>query len=245
MPRYKLTFEYDGTGFSGWQVQPEARTVEGVAEEAFSTLYQQPVDLIGQGRTDAGVHAMAQTAHADLPDVYTAKRILHAMKGLLPDDVALLQIEKSDPQFHARFNARSRRYRYDVHTRPSPLNRHRYWIVNGDIDESILTVCAGKIIGKQDFKNFCIPPDTEKMTTECTILFSEWKSFPSGFGFTYHIEGNRFLRHMVRRLVGGMVHTAQGKMSIDDFESLLNGPEQKQKAFSAPAHGLTLMEVKY
>jgi tRNA pseudouridine38-40 synthase len=243
MPRYKLTFEFDGTDFSGWQIQPDARTVEGVIEEAFSKLYQRRIDIAGQGRTDAGVHALHQTAHVDLPDTFSVKRILYAMRGLLPDDVALLKIEKTAEDFHARFNARSRAYRYSIHTKPSPLKRRTSWFVSGELDTRLLKWCADRVIGDHDFKNFCVPPENSDMTTICSITQSEWSLEANGF--IYHIEGNRFLRHMVRRLVGSMVETARGKIANNDFESLLKGPEQKQKAHSAPAHGLTLAEVMY
>ena len=243
MPRYKLTFEYDGTEFSGWQIQPDTRTVEGVIEDAFSTLFQQPVDIIGQGRTDSGVHALNQTAHADLTEKYSEDRILYAMRGLLPDDVALLNIEEVPEDFHSRFDALSRKYRYSILTKPSPLHRHTSWFVHGDINFNLLKSCAELIIGTHDFINFCIPPESPEMTTTCSIKKSEW--IKDDNGFTYFIEGDRFLRHLVRRLVGSMVETALGKLTIDEFESLLNGPEQKQKAHSAPAHGLTLVEVTY
>jgi tRNA pseudouridine38-40 synthase len=243
MPRYKLTFEFDGSDFSGWQVQPDTRTVEGVIEDAFSTLYQVQIDIIGQGRTDSGVHAIGQTAHADLPDTYTVDRILYAMRGLLPDDVALLRVDKVEEDFHARFYAQSRKYRYAIYTRPSPLKRRTSWFVHGELDYKLLKASAEILLGVHDFRNFCIPPESPEMTTKCSIKKSEWKIESSGI--TYLIEGDRFLRHMVRRLVGSMVETALGKMSIEDFESLLTGPEQQQKAHSAPAHGLTLVEVMY
>jgi tRNA pseudouridine38-40 synthase len=241
--RYKLTFEYDGTLFSGWQIQPEARTVEGVIEQAFSKLYQQEIDIVGQGRTDAGVHALAQTAHVDLPDNYSKSRILHAMKGLLPDDVALKSIQKTDSDFHARFDAVSRVYQYRVSTRPSPLQRHVTWSAAGRLDPGVLSECSGLIMGEHDFCNFCIPPEEDQMTTICTILKSSWET--EGDLYIYSIEGNRFLRHLVRRLVGTMVQVAAGRLELSEFESLLHGKERVQKGHSAPSHGLILTQVRY
>jgi tRNA pseudouridine38-40 synthase len=244
MPRYLFTFEFDGTAFKGWQKQPGERTVEGVAEEALSTLYQLPADLIGQGRTDAGVHARNQTAHVDLPDRYPSSRVLHAMRGLLPKDVALKEMTEVSPDFHARFHALSRSYSYSVITRPSPLRRTQSWFRYGDIDPGVLHRCAGQITGSHDFINFCIPPEVDEMTTICEITESRWEE-RSDDEWVYRIEGNRFLRHMVRRLVGTMIKTAAGKVPEEEFHALLHGPARSEKGFAAPSRGLTLEKVTY
>ena len=241
--RYKLTLEYDGTNFSGWQKQPDARTVEGTVEEALSTLYQQEIDIIGQGRTDAGVHARAQTAHVDLSDRYTSSRILHAMKGLLPEDVALLNIEIVPDDFHARFDALSRSYRYQMINRPAPLMRRQVWQVTGHLDKALLQQCAELVLGEHDFVNFCIPSGDEYQTTICTITQSCWKK--EGDLLIYEITGNRFLRHLVRRLVGTMVKVSAGEIVIDDFKQLLLGEKTTQKGHTAPAHGLILDYITY
>ena len=241
--RYKLTFEYDGTDFSGWQIQPEVRTVEGVIEEAFATIYQSPIDIIGQGRTDAGVHAINQTAHVDLPEKFDAEKIIHAMRGLLPGDVSLKKIDPVPKDFHARFDATSREYLYKITTHPAPLIRNTAWYVHNKLDFKLLDQCAGLILGEHDFINFCIPPDEEEMTTISTITKSEWHS--DGNLLEYRIEGNRFLRHMVRRLVGLMIEIASGKEGADYLNNLLSNSAQKQKAPSAPARGLHLCRVIY
>jgi len=241
--RYKLTFEYDGTDFSGWQKQPDARTVESTVEKAFSTLYQQEIDVIGQGRTDAGVHARGQVAHVDLPDRFPTSRILHAMKGLLPEDVALLDVEIVPDDFHARFEAQSRSYRYQVINRPAPLMRQQAWQVNGRLDEAILQQCAELVIGEHDFVNFCIPSGDEHQTTICTISQTCWKK--EGDLLIYEITGNRFLRHLVRRLVGTMVKVSVGEILVDDFNQLLLGEKTTQKGHTAPAQGLILERLEY
>lgn len=243
MRRYKLTFEYDGTDFSGWQRQPEGRTVEGVAESAFATLYQQEVDLIGQGRTDAGVHAACQTAHADLPETYDPGRVMHAMKGLLPQDVSLTAMEEVTGTFHARFDAIEREYRYCLMTRRSPLNRHFCWSHYKIPDQAVLQEAAGRVMGSHDFTNFCIPGDQGYGTTLCTITQSRWER--DGDRWFYTIRGNRFLRHMVRRLVGSMVQLATGEITGSEFDRMLQPEEMKQKGYSAPAKGLVLMRVIY
>lgn len=241
--RYKLTFEYDGTEFNGWQKQPEGRTVQGVIEKALSTFYQQDIRIVGQGRTDAGVHARAQVAHADLPASYSVARLHRALSGLLPKDVALMEAKNVEDDFHARFHAKCRSYQYIVLERPSPLLRNFSWYAFKPLSLELLSKCAEEIVGEHDFINFCIPPDDPKMTTICTINKSVWKK-EDGI-LIYEIEGNRFLRHLVRRLVGAMIHVADGTQEIKYFQHLLKSRETKRKGHAAPAKGLTLVEVKY
>lgn len=243
MARWKLTFEYDGTHFSGWQKQPSGRTVEGEVESAFSTLYQQKIDVIGQGRTDAGVHARGQVAHVDLPDRFTSQRLIHAMRGLLPKDVALLQADQTYPDFHARFNAIERSYSYSVMQRHSPLQRNRVWNCLYELDFSRLQKMAELILETRDFVNFCIPDENSFTTTESEISVSEW-TYDDEI-YTYKITGNRFLRHMVRRLVGSMIHVATEKLTRQQFYDLLNGEPVQKKGHAAPSHGLFLEAVSY
>lgn len=241
--RYKLTFEYDGTDFNGWQNQPEGRTVQGVIEEALATFYQEKIEIAGQGRTDAGVHAKAQVAHANLPSKYPINRLYRAMSGLLPPDVALLSVNQVESDFHARFHASARRYQYTVLERSSPLLRKYSWTVFKPVSFELLEKCARMITGEHDFVNFCIPPEIPEMTSICTISESKWKKKEDTL--IYEIEGNRFLRHLVRRLVGEMILVANGTTKIDNFQSMLSGDKTKRKGHAAPAKGLTLMDVKY
>ncbi|MGM0458077.1 MAG: tRNA pseudouridine(38-40) synthase TruA [Bacteroidota bacterium] len=243
MSRWKLTFEYDGMKFSGWQKQPDTRTVEGEAEAAFSKLYQEPVNLVGQGRTDAGVHAKKQVAHADLPDRFSADRLIHAMRGMLPKDVSLLTIEKVHESFHARFDAVSRSYSYRVLNRHSPLLRNRVWCCGVQLDMIQLNRMAGAVLESQDFINFCIPDPAPQSTTNVTITESRWSTNEGVFH--YHITGNRFLRHMVRRLTGEMVRVAALRQSEEGFIEMLKGAKTKRKGHAAPAHGLYLENVRY
>jgi len=241
--RFKLHIQYDGTHFSGWQKQPEGRTVEGVIEKALSTLYQMDIDVIGQGRTDAGVHALQQVAHVDLPVKYNEKRIIHAMRGLLPEDVSIYGINKTDSEFHARFDAISRTYSYRIANRPIPIDRHKIWYYFHDVNLELLKECAESILGEHDFLQFCIANENPKLTTTCTITESRWRN-KEGI-LIYTINGNRFLRHMVRRLVGTMMEVSAGKLSLKQFEGMLIEPLNKIPAYSAPAYGLILESVEY
>ncbi|WP_340103664.1 tRNA pseudouridine(38-40) synthase TruA [Rhodohalobacter sp. 8-1] len=241
--RWKLVFEYDGTDFSGWQRQPNARTVEQEIEKAFSTLYQNDIDIIGQGRTDAGVHARGQVAHVDLPSKFTSNKIIHAMRGLLPKDIALLEAEVTQHDFHARFSATERSYSYSVLNRPSPLMRKRAWSCGYSLDQDQLEGMAEMVKHTRDFINFCIPDEDQLLTTESTINVSCWKM--NNDVLTYTISANRFLRHMVRRLVGSMVQVASGRKPMALFEELLDGNQLTRKGHSAPARGLYLDSVSY
>lgn len=244
MKRYRLSFEYDGTHFFGWQKQPDVRTVEEEVEQALSTLFQKEVDVIGQGRTDSGVHAVMQVAHADLPPDIEPGQVLHAMRGLLPDDVSLTGIEEADVNFHARFDAISRSYLYRIVTEPTPLFRHICWYHSMKLEKSILYDCAKEIIGNHNFIRFCIPSGDEHQTTDCMISESYWIQ-ENGF-WIYRIKGNRFLRNMVRRLVGTMIKAASGKGTVSDFRKLIDQhEEEKLRIFTAPAKGLTLQKVLY
>lgn len=243
MNRWKLILQYDGTDFHGWQKQPDVRTVQGEVDNSLSTLFQQEITTMGQGRTDAGVHAEAQVAHVDLPDSAERGKLLHAMKGLLPRDVALSEAEIADENFHARFDAISRAYRYQVCGGRRPLYRRIVWELHQTVDVDILNRCASFIMGEHDFINFCIPNDEEEMTTISTVHKSEW-SLENGI-LCYRVEANRFLRHMVRRLVGTMVRTSIGSHTVDQFNEMLDGSPTDKKGFSAPAQGLILEKVRY
>ncbi|MEX0662360.1 MAG: tRNA pseudouridine(38-40) synthase TruA [Balneolaceae bacterium] len=243
MTRWKLILEYEGTDFSGWQKQPDQRTVQGELETALATLFQQSIVTMGQGRTDAGVHALAQIAHADLPPGIIVHKLLHAMRGLLPKDMAVIDAEPVSDDFHARFDAISRSYRYQISLKDNPLYRKVVWTVHQSLDVELLETCASMITGEHDFINFCIPPDQDEMTTISTIEKSVWTKDETLL--VYHIEGNRFLRHLVRRLVGTMIWVGTGKLTLDQFELLLSGKEVKKKGHAAPSTGLILESVKY
>lgn len=237
-----LTLAFDGTDFSGWQKQKEGRTVQGELENALSTMMGEKIEVMGQGRTDSGVHAHGQTAHTDLPKATTERKLLHALRGLLSDDIAVYKAEIVTPEFHARFDAISRAYRYQVCLKPNPVLLRSVWHIQDYPEIELLKRCSDKVKGELDFINFC-KPEKEQLSTLCTITYSEWVS--EGDILYYRIEANRFLRHMVRRLVGSMVHVATGRSIMADFDQLLKGVKVDKKAFTAPANGLILESVKY
>lgn len=242
MPRYKLYIEYDGSSYSGWQKQPNGSTVEEEIEKALSQRFQQPLDIIGQGRTDAGVHARGQVAHVDLPVAEKPEHLLNAFLGLLPRDIAVWKIENVAEDFHARFDAKSRSYQYRIVTRPSPLSERFAERVFEPLDWEAMKQCANLLLGTHSFESFTYS-SPEQPSTECTISASEFEfDFPL---ITYHITANRFVRHMVRRLIGTMLQVAKGKRTISYFADLLHAPDSNKNGHGAPAKGLILQSVEY
>lgn len=243
MARWKFILEYDGTKFRGWQKQRHGRTVQNELNNALTTFCQQEIKVMGQGRTDSGVHAEGQVAHADLPDNTPVERLLPAMRGLLPCDMAMVHAERVSDTFHARFDAKSRRYRYQIARRPMPLKRHLCWIYLQEIDPKILHKCASLILGEHDFRNYSRQDKNEQQNTVCTITTSKWSV--DGKLLIYEIEGNRFIRHLVRRLVGTMQQVAAGKLTVDHFNHLLTAKDVSKKGHAAPPEGLILEKVYY
>lgn len=242
MNRWKLTLQYDGTRFAGWQRQPDQRTVQGELEKALSRFFNRETEVMGQGRTDSGVHAEGQVAHSDFPEPVEPDRLLRAMRSLFPPDMSLIRVEAVHPDFHARFDAISRCYRYQIALRPVPLMRHLYWMVPYSPEPEVLRRCAELIKGHHDFKNFSRIED-ERLNSHCTITRSEWTIEDDSLHF--RIEGDRFLRHLVRRLTGSMVQVATGRVSLEEYKEMLEGGNVARKGHSAPACGLVLEAVRY
>ncbi len=242
MPRYKISIEFDGTNYSGWQKQPNSNTVEEEIEKALSRILPQQVDIIGQGRTDSGVHAEEQVAHFDFPDELDRDRLLYALLGVLPEDISVWDIQEVKADFHARFHAVSRRYRYQISRRRVPLHRLTSEMVLGDLDLDAMHLCAQKIKGTHNFDSFT-KPDNENPDSVCEVSCSKFTD--DGQLLIYHIEANRFVRHMVRRLVGTMIKVGQGKRTADEFIKMIDEPSKQKNGHGAAAKGLILEKVKY
>jgi tRNA pseudouridine38-40 synthase len=242
MPRYKIYIEFDGTNYSGWQKQPNSSTVEEEIESALSQILPEPVDIIGQGRTDSGVHAEEQVAHFDFPQTLDKDRLLYALLGVLPRDIAVWDMQEAADDFHARFDAISRRYRYQIARRQTPLDRNTSEMVLGDLDLEAMQFCAEKILGTHNFDSFT-KPDNENPDSVCEVSRSELiERRPM---LIYRIEANRFVRHMVRRLVGTMIEVGQGKRTVEMFADMIDNPSKKKNGHGAAAKGLILEKVEY
>ena len=242
MPRYKIVIEYDGTDYSGWQRQPNSPTVEEEIEKALSQILREPIDIKGQGRTDSGVHAEAQVAHFDISRELNSGQLLYALLGVLPRDIAVYEMKEVSDDFHARFDAKSRRYRYQIMTRPGPLRRHQALMVLNELDVDAMRRCADMIHGIHNFESFT-KSSAGQEHTKCDIICSEFEQ--NGSMLIYYIEANRFLHHMVRRLVGTILQVGKGKENVNYFEQLLHNPQKKISGHGAPARGLILEKVTY
>jgi len=242
----RLLLEYDGSDFGGWARQPGVRTVQATVEDALATVLRQEVRLAVAGRTDRGVHARGQVAsHEGDP---ASRRNLNA---LLPPDVAALASEPAPDGFDARRDARSRTYRYRVHTRsaPNPFEEGRALWWPHSLDADLLSRCATALVGKHDFTAFT-PTETQHVRFERDILAAEWRSHRladpfSGRLYELWIEADSFMRHMVRVLVGTMLEVGSGRRSFDEFETLLKGAPRRRAGPTAPAEGLYLAAVRY
>ncbi len=238
----KLTLEYDGTGFHGWARQPGLRTVEGVVRDALDAVFPHWSSLAVAGRTDAGVHATGQVASVDVDGGPPPERAAEALNTALPDDVAVLAVEEADADFHARFSARSRSYRYRVLARrtPSPLEARRALWWPRPVDSDALEAAAALLLGEHDFRAFT-PAETEHEVFRRDVGAAGWERDGDRLDFT--ITADSFLRHMVRTLVGTMLEA--GAESPDRIEALVNGRPRSEAGLTAPPWGLYLERVEY
>lgn len=242
MSRYKITIQYDGTNFFGWQMQSQKRTVQKEIENALAPLNNNKrVVITGAGRTDTGVHAFGQVAHFDLATNLETDELLNALNARLPIDIRIISLTKTSSEFHARFSAKRRYYRYQCFLGDNLLFKNQSWYID-EVDNSKLNIFADKITGIHDFLSFS-KLNKQLKNTLCNIYESKW--FKTENMLIFNVCGNRFLHHMVRYLVGTMVAGAQDKISIDDFEDLLNNPQKDVKIFKAPPEGLILIGIDY
>lgn len=247
MPHFKLTLAYDGTELVGWQRQAAGVSVQGLLEEALAELDERPVTVTGAGRTDAGVHARGQVASVSLVRSIDAGTLVRAVNARLPATVRALEAVDAPPEFHARFSARSKSYRYRIWNADvlSPFERAYAWHVPGHLDIDRMAEAASLLVGTHDFAAFQAA-GTETRTTVRTIFSSRLEQHPALV--VYDVCGNGFLRHMVRTIVGTLVEAGRGKHSADTaawIGEVLASRDRGQAGQTAPAQGLFLMAVSY
>jgi tRNA pseudouridine38-40 synthase len=242
MRNIKLTLEYDGTNFVGWQLQPTGRSVQGELEKALRQILQEESRTNAAGRTDSGVHARGQVANVLVQSALPCDAMMKSLNGVLPDDVVVLDSVEAPERFHARYSATGRRYRYVIARSPTAISRNFAWQLNYRLDVDAMRRCAGRIVGEHDLRAFC-KAGVEVDHHRCIVKSAEWVEERGTLSFD--IVANRFLHGMVRALVGTMVNVGRGFTAEEDFERILAAGERRAAGMAAPAKGLFLEEVYY
>jgi tRNA pseudouridine38-40 synthase len=239
--RYFICFSYNGTNYHGWQSQPNAVSVQQTLTEALSLLLKQPIELVGAGRTDSGVHAAKMYAHFDfeqeIPDGLVKK-----LNSFLPQDIAVFSVFKVHDQAHARFDAVKRTYQYHIHLQKDVFKQDLSWYFFYPLDVEKMNQACEVLFKHNDFQCFS-KSNTDVFTYNCVIFEAFWKQEKDHLIFT--ISADRFLRNMVRAIVGTLINIGQHKISIADFEEIIKSKNRSKAGFSVPAHGLYLTEIEY
>lgn len=243
MFRYFIYFSYDGAAYHGWQVQPNAITVQQVLEEALAKLVRQPVPLVGAGRTDAGVNAACMVAHGDFPAELDTRQLVYKLNKILPPDIAVSDVRRVKDDAHARFDALSRRYNYRVVTAKSPFVRKYACRVMPGIDFDAMNRAASVLYEYTDFTSFS-KLHTDVKTNNCKVTFAHWRQVGE-CEWVFEIEADRFLRNMVRAIVGTLLLVGRGKMTLDGFRAVIENKARGEAGDSAMGEALFLVDVKY
>lgn len=242
--RYFIFVSYEGTLYHGWQVQPGASTVQKTLEDALSTILEEKIETTGAGRTDTGVHASFFCAHFDSHhgDLHIRKNLVFRLNKYLPKDISANVIRKVIPDAHARFSALSRTYKYYITRVKDPFANNSAWYIYGDLKLTNMNAACEILFRHTDFTSFS-KLHTDVKTNNCKIYVAEWIGEGSKLIFT--IKADRFLRNMVRAIVGTMVDAGQGKLNTDDFENIIMARDRCRAGRSAPAKGLFLTDIEY
>lgn len=243
--RLFIHFQYDGTNYHGWQIQPNGNTVQEELQKALSVILRHPTEVVGAGRTDTGVHARHMVAHFEtvLPLVGELEGVSYKLNRLLPRDISVLRIEPVADDMHARFSATSRRYHYYISTRKDPFARQYSWQIHWQLDFDKMNEAAKMLIGEKDFASFC-KVGSDVKTTMCNLTHAQWVK-DSETNWHFEIAANRFLRNMVRAVVGTLIEVGRGRMTLEQFQSVLSQKSRSAAGESVPANGLFLEEVSY
>ncbi len=239
--RFFVELSYNGKQYHGWQIQPNANTVQAELNRAFSTILNQEVELVGAGRTDTGVHAKQMFAHFDFNQAINAKKTILQLNGFLPDDIVIQDIYNVENDAHARFDALSRTYQYFITDKKNPFNANCY-SYHKTLDVEAMNSACAHLLGKQDFSSFS-KVHTQTYTNDCTISSAKWEQQDEMLVFT--ITADRFLRNMVRAIVGTLLEVGEGKIKADEIKNIIAKKNRSKAGVSVPAHALFLTKIEY
>lgn len=244
MPTFKLVIEYDGTGYAGWQRQPDQPTVQAALEDVLQRITQTRVPVTGAGRTDAGVHALGQVASFRCDKTLSIHEWLRALNGLLPPDISIRSIQPVADEFHARYSARHKQYEYRILARPerSALGRTRAWHIRDPLDLDAMQEAARLLVGRHDFSSFQgHPTDTDNPV--CDVMHLDLRRDQELI--RVEVQADRFLKQMVRAIVGTLVEVGHGKRDARTMKDILDARDRRSAGLTAPPHGLYLIRVDY
>lgn len=241
--RYFIELQYDGAAYCGWQRQPDAVTVQGTIEQKLSMLRRTPTEIVGAGRTDTGVNAMFYVAHFDTEEGIDTHQLAYKLNKVLPDDIAILRIYEVEPTLHARFDAIEREYTYFLTSQKSPFRRFSAWYYAVPLDVEKMNLAAAKLLEYDDFTSFAKLNSNNK-TNICHVTHAQWRVLDDGT-LCFTIRADRFLRNMVRAIVGTLVDVGRGRYSVAEFEDIIRSRDLSRCSSGAAACGLFLSDVKY
>ena len=242
---FKLTIQYDGTCYSGWQIQKDQKTVQGLLKNCVQKIVKsENINLVGSGRTDSGVHSIGQVVNFKVTTNMGSLDFKKAMNANLPYDIRVVKSEIVDMDFNSRYSAKKREYLYMIKKSVSPFDYKYYHMIKDNIDIDILNQCAEIILKNNDFSNFCKhSPDIDNYF--CSIDYSLWEVNLEESVIQYRIRANRFLHHMVRMLVGTMLSVSKGSISLEKFKNMFYEKTDRNRLVTAPSRGLYLSKVFY
>ena len=240
--RYFLELSYNGKAYHGWQNQPKSITVQEVIEDSLSKLLSENIAIVGAGRTDTGVHASQMFAHFDTEIIFVENDLVFKLNSFLPKDIAVHNIFKVKPESHARFDALSRTYLYRITLKKNVFSFDNAFYVKQNLDVDKMNEASRALFNYKDFQCFS-KSKTDVKTFDCVIMKAEW--FVKEDELHFIIKADRFLRNMVRAIVGTMINIGLGKLNVDDLDHIITSKNRSEAGFSVPAHALYLIEVAY
>jgi tRNA pseudouridine38-40 synthase len=242
MNRYFLKLAFKGTHYHGWQIQPNAISIQEVLEKSLSVLLKQPITIVAAGRTDAGVHAQLMYAHFDVLENLDSQFLTQKLNSFLPKDIVIFDIIKTHLEAHARFDATSRTYQYHINSIKDPFSEELSWYFNQKLNLEKMNEAASILLQYNDFECFS-KIHTDVKTFNCKITEANFTQTKNGFIFT--ISADRFLRNMVRAIVGTLVNVGQNKCNLEEIHQIIQSKNRNKAGFSVPAHGLFLTDIQY